>query len=177
MRKKLLILPLLALSACSSISNLKNYVDGADDLTRNVLDGQPLLNVDNYDYINGNRYIEIIEVNGEQIGKKTGFLSLDFGRNYVKVECGRNNASAEEGVRLRYSEVHHLYAKPGEEYSVEYFSRAFDMPDDNFDIKYCDSEHCDKELGSDDNKAVCNLFFTNDKGAVKTYVFGQKRIF
>jgi hypothetical protein len=177
MRNKLLILPVLVLAGCSSINTVRDYVNGANELSRNVLDGQPVLHIANYDSINGNRYIEIVEVNGEVIGKKTGYLALDFGRNYVKVECGRNNASAEEGVRLRYSEVHHLYAQPTEEYSVEFFSRAFNMPDDNFDVKYCNSDHCDKEKGSDENNAVCNVFFTSEKGAVKTYVFGQKRIF
>jgi hypothetical protein len=177
MRKKLLIIPVLFLAGCTSLSNVRDYVEGADDLAKGALDGQPVLKIANYDYINGNRYIEIVEVNGEDVGKKSGFLQLDFGRNYVKVECGRNNASSEEGVRLRYSEVHHLYAAPGERYSVEFFSRAFEMPEDNFDVKYCSTSNCESEMGSDKNKAVCNVFFTNDKGAVRTYVFGQKRIF
>ena len=164
-----------ALSGCT-ITDI-GKLDGAEVLAINKVTNNPTLKVNNVDKINGNRYIKIVSVNGTDIGKKNGHLSLDKGRNYIKVECGRNNASIEEGMRLRFSEVHHFYAEPGEKYEIEYFSRAFDMPDDVSDIRYCSNDQCELETGSDESGAICNLLLTHEYGAVKTFVFGQKRIF
>ncbi len=163
----------LGLFGCSSLENLS----GAEQLALSQFDDRPVLRISNYNSINGNRYIKVVEVNGEEFGSKSGYLPLDFGRNYIKVECGRNNSSVEEGARLRYSEIHHFYAEPKTSYNVEYFSRAFDMPDDVSDMRYCSTEDCPTETGSDSSGAICNVFFTNEMGAIKTYVFGQKRIF
>lgn len=165
----------LLLSACTT-TDFKG-LSGQEVLLVNKFENNPTLKINNIDNINGNRYIKVVSVNGTEIGRKNGYLSLDKGRNYIKVECGRNNSSIEEGTRLRFSEVHHFYAEPGEKYEIEYFSRAFDMPDDVSDIKYCSEDVCGIETGSDESGAICNLLLTHQMGAVKTFVFGQKRIF
>lgn len=164
------------LAGCSVVNFAEDMTFGADEIAQNLLSEQPILKIANSNYINGNRYIKVVEVNGQKYDQKKGFMPLDFGVNYVKVECGRNNASLEEGQRLRYSEVHHLIADPGKTYNLEYFSRGFRFPEKNSRVRYC-SEDCDTETGGDENTAVCNVFFTSEYGAIKTYVFGQKRIY
>lgn len=179
MKKKsflsLVVPAVLALSGCT-LTQLENY-SGSEMLAVNKFHNDPSLRINNIDKINGNRYIKVVSVNGSDVGRENGYLTLDKGRNYIKVECGRNNSSIEEGMRLRFSEVHHFYAEPGERYEIEYFSRAFDMPDDVSDIRYCSENECNAETGSDESGAICNLLLTHQQGAVKTFVFGQKRIY
>ena len=175
-KKFLCVSALIGLTTGCTINELRE-ISGSEVLAVKGFTNDPTLQVNNIDSINGNRYIKVVSVNGTPMDKKHGYLALDKGRNYIKVECGRNNASIEEGLRLRFSEVHHFYAEPGENYEIEYFSRAFDMPDDVSDIRYCSNESCAMETGSDESGAICNLLLTHEYGAVKTFVFGQKRIF
>lgn len=154
-----------------------NKLDGSELLAVQKVTNNPVLKIDNADMINGNRYIKVKTVNGSKIDKVNGHLTLDKGKNYIKVECGRRNASIEEGQRLRFSEVHYFYAEPGQRYNVEYFSRAFDVPSDVSDIRYCSEDTCNIETGSDDTGAICNLIITSNDAAIKTHVFGQKRIY
>ena len=89
----------LGLFGCSSLENLS----GAEQLALSQFDDRPVLRISNYNSINGNRYIKVVEVNGEEFGSKSGYLPLDFGRNYIKVECGRNNSSVIEYVYFSVS--------------------------------------------------------------------------